>query len=77
VTQATAAMLIADNIQTKSDKRGARLYVWGKNKGYLIAGRDNPEQIVTPVIIPFFNDKKIASISAGYCHAIVATGTTI
>jgi len=48
------------------------LYVWGKNKAGKIAGKDVPANV--PTIIRAFDGKKISSMSAGYSHAIVATG---
>jgi alpha-tubulin suppressor-like RCC1 family protein len=48
------------------------LYVWGKNKGGRIAGKDVNANV--PTIVQAFEGKKIVSMSAGYSHAIVATG---
>lgn len=47
------------------------LYVWGKNKGGRIAGKDVNANV--PTIVQAFEGKKIVSMSAGYSHAIVAT----
>eukprot|EP00029_Vermamoeba_vermiformis_P005366 TRINITY_DN1845_c0_g1_i2.p1 TRINITY_DN1845_c0_g1~~TRINITY_DN1845_c0_g1_i2.p1 ORF type:complete len:157 (-),score=44.41 TRINITY_DN1845_c0_g1_i2:345-815(-) len=47
-------------------------YVWGKNKGGAIAERNAKSDV--PSIHHIFDGKKIVSMSAGYSHAIVATG---